>query len=241
MATPVKTALATEYRPIASTGHFMFMLLIQFALVALGLYLQHRPASGHSILPQNRNVLPLYLSIIGLEWGLVATVRAAVNHKGIALWDVIGGRWSSWKDIAVDVAVSIPFLFLWEATARIIHRLLGPDAAKSINSMLPRSPVEIVLWIMLSVSAGICEEIVFRGYFQKQFAAYTRSIAAAVVLQGLVFGIGHSYQGLKQVVIISVLGMLYGALAGWRKNLRANMISHAWTDIWNGWLSGALG
>jgi membrane protease YdiL (CAAX protease family) len=61
-----------------------------------------------------------------------------------------------------------------------------------------------------------------------------------VVLQGILFGVGHSYQGLKQMTLISVLGILYGAFAVWRGNLRANMIAHAWTDIWSGWLSGLL-
>jgi hypothetical protein len=37
-----------------------------------------------------------------------------------------------------------------------------------------------------------------------------------------------------------VLGIIYGWFAAWRRNLRANMICHAWTDIWSGWLSGAL-
>jgi hypothetical protein len=37
------------------------------------------------------------------------------------------------------------------------------------------------------------------------------------------------------VAVISVLGVLYGELAAWRGNLRANIIAHAWTDIWEGW------
>ena len=37
-------------------------------------------------------------------------------------------------------------------------------------------------------------------------------------------------------MVISVLGILYGLLALWRGNLRANIISHAWSDIWEGWL-----
>jgi hypothetical protein len=36
--------------------------------------------------------------------------------------------------------------------------------------------------------------------------------------------------------VISVLGMLFGILAAWRKNLRANIIAHAWSDVWGGWL-----
>ena len=69
-------------KPIASAGHFVFMLLIQAALTAYGFYLQHRAEVGGSVLPQNRNILPLYLSILALEWGWVATVRGAVQNKG---------------------------------------------------------------------------------------------------------------------------------------------------------------
>jgi membrane protease YdiL (CAAX protease family) len=57
-----------------------------------------------------------------------------------------------------------------------------------------------------------------------------------VLGQGLVFGLFHAYQGWTNVIVISVLGVLYGVLAAWRKNLRANMIAHAWSDIWGGWL-----
>jgi CAAX protease family protein len=93
-----------------------------------------------------------------------------------------------------------------------------------------------VLWLALSASAGVCEEIVFRGYFQKQFHAFTGNVALAVVLQALVFGAGHAYQGMKQVVVISVLGALYGVLAAWRKSLRPGMIAHAWSDVFGGLL-----
>jgi hypothetical protein len=36
--------------------------------------------------------------------------------------------------------------------------------------------------------------------------------------------------------VISVLGVLYGALAAWRGNLRVNIVTHAWGDVWEGWL-----
>jgi len=86
------------------------------------------------------------------------------------------------------------------------------------------------------VTAGICEEMAFRGYLQRQFHALTGNVAWAILLQALVFGIAHGYQGWRNVVIISVLGVLFGVLAAWRKNLRANIISHAFGDFWSGWL-----
>jgi uncharacterized protein len=73
--------------------------------------------------------------------------------------------------------------------------------------------MEVLMWLLVSVAAGIGEEIIIRGYFQKQFHAATRSLAVAVALQGLVFGLTHTYQGWKQVMVIAPLGILYGALA----------------------------
>src|SRR5438270_11926852 len=104
MATP--SPAPQRYRPIASKRHFVIMLLIQAALVAIGFWLQQRSGSD-SVIPQQRNVVSLYLSVMALEWGLVATVRGAVNAQGLRLTDIIGGRWSRGKEIARDIAVTV--------------------------------------------------------------------------------------------------------------------------------------
>jgi len=110
----------------------------------------------------------------------------------------------------------------------------GDSSSKLVDALLPKGFVEITLWIMLSLSAGFCEELVYRGYLQGQVLAMTGSSFAAILIQGVLFGISHAYQGLKMVVMISVLGILYGILASWRKSLRPGMINHALTDILGG-------
>jgi membrane protease YdiL (CAAX protease family) len=164
-----------------------------------------------------------------------------VHRKGGNLRTLSGGRWTSWKDVAADLGIALPFWGIWEGAAYGVHRLLAPrllgsGGAKTVDSLLPQSLLEILIWIATSITAGICEEMAFRGYLQRQFYALSGNIVVAVLAQGLVFGLFHSYQGWTNVVVISVLGALYGALAAWRGNLRANMISHAWTDVWEGWL-----
>jgi membrane protease YdiL (CAAX protease family) len=140
------------------------------------------------------------------------------------------------EESLLDLAIAAPFWVLWEATAYAAHWLVGPSSAKSVDSLLPRSLLEILIWIAVSMTAGICEELAFRGYLQRQCHALTGNIVAAVLAQALIFGVAHAYQGWKNVVVISVLGVLYGALVAWRRNVRASMIAHAWGDIWEGWL-----
>ena len=136
----------------------------------------------------------------------------------------------------MDVGIALPFWVLWEGAAYGVHWLLGPSGAKTVDSLLPQSLLEVLIWIGASITAGVCEELAFRGYVQRQFQALTGSVVMAVLVQGIVFGLFHSYQGWKNVIVICVLGVLFGALAAWRRNLRANIIVHAWSDIWEGWL-----
>ena len=113
---------------------------------------------------------------------------------------------------------------------------LGPSNAKSVDNLLPQSLIEILIWIALSITAGICEEMAFRGYLQRQLHALSGSVVVAVLGQGLIFGLFHFYQGWKNVIVICAFGVFFGTLAAWRRNLRVNIITHAWGDIWSGWL-----
>lgn len=177
-----------------------------------------------------------YVLSIFFGVGMAYWCWAGVHWKGGTLRDLTGGRWTSLRDVAVDVAIAFPFWLVWTGTAWLMHRLLQGMEAATTPYQPPVGFVEVFVWILVSLAAGIGEEIIFRGYLQKQFQAATGSVAAAVVLQGLVFGLIHAYQGWKQVMVIAPLGILYGALAAWRKNLRANMISHGWSDLFEGWL-----
>jgi membrane protease YdiL (CAAX protease family) len=226
---------------IASWKHLAGFIAIMAALLVLGLY-QQRAGSGTGSnqgsgqLASHTYAIPIYLTALGMDWALLYFCWAGVRGHGGNLWDLAGGRWKSWRDVLTDLAILLPFWAVWEGAAYGVHLLLGSGSAKSVDSLLPKSMVEVLVWIATCITAGICEEMAFRGYLQRQFHALTGNIAWAVVLQALVFGIAHGYQGWRNVVVISVLGVLYGALAAWRKNLRVNIVSHAGSDIWEGWL-----
>jgi uncharacterized protein len=225
-------------QPIASLRHFIGLLLIGAAVVALGFYAQHSAAgsapngqlAGHGV------AIQVYLFAISLDWALFYYCWVGVHRRSGSLWSLAGGRWSSWRDVGVDLAIAVPFWLVWEGAAYGVARLLGPSGAKSVDSLLPQSFLEVVLWIATCATAGVCEEMVFRGYLQRQLHALTGSLVTAVVAQGVIFGLFHAYQGWKNVTVICVLGILYGALAAWRRNLRVNIVAHAWSDLWEGWL-----
>jgi len=126
---------------------------------------------------------------------------------------------------------------LWKGIAFYWVLWFGTGHAASIPPLVPHSVVEAVLWVVLSTSAGFSEELVFRGYLQRQFTALTGRTSLALLLQTAVFGIAHGYQGVQACLAIALYGALFTLLALWRKSLRPGMIAHAWTDIAGGLLN----
>jgi membrane protease YdiL (CAAX protease family) len=219
---------------IAPWWHTALLVALFLGMALSGAFFQRQARSEPGMLQQHPHVVPLYLSLIVLEWGLFAYVRRGLCRTGMKLSELIGGRWTSLTDVLLDAGLALGLWATWTLVAATWDRWLGPGQAASINTLLPQRGVEILLWVGVSISAGICEELVFRGYFQKQFEIFTHSRWAALFLQAVLFGISHGYQGIEACVKIAVYGVLFGLLSLWRRSLRPGMMAHAWTDILGG-------
>jgi membrane protease YdiL (CAAX protease family) len=135
----------------------------------------------------------------------------------------------------LDVALAAAVAAAW-MTPLILLAKASLKLPAATRALLPRGVFEMVVWAGLSASAGICEEFVFRGYFQRQFAALTKNRWLGVARQAVLFGV-HSYQGPSASGLIGLYGAVLGGLAVWRRDLRAAMIAHAFTDLIAGNLS----
>ncbi len=213
-------------RAVAPLWHTLGLLMI---LLGICLALMHMRSRGQ----QHGNVL-LYLFVIISEWALSFYIWIGGMLPGATrLRDLVGGRWSNIKDVLRDIALAAAFWMVVTSIAVFAIFVSGPSHTKPIGFLDPRGGAEITLWVAMSVTAGFCEELVYRGYLQRQFLAWTGEVVSAVLAQGVLFGVAHWYQGLKMVIVIAVLGILFGMLAYWRKSLRPGMIAHAWGDIVN--------
>jgi membrane protease YdiL (CAAX protease family) len=225
-----------RHQPVAPWWHSLIFLAIVAGSVVLGFAAQHRATPGGGLVAEHKGVLKIYAGAVIADWLLFWFCWWGVSLRNISLRDLFQPRWNSLRAFATDMALTIPFWFIWEYTAVLVHRLLGPSEAKSVDVLLPQTAVEVLAWIGVSITAGIAEEGIFRGYVQRQLLGFTNSIVFAVIGQAIVFGLGHAYQGWKNVVVITVLGALYGAFAAWRRSLLPTVVAHAATDIYEGWL-----
>jgi len=221
-----------RYSRVASAMHTILVLA-----VLGGWALWHKISADHLSAGADGNRVRYYLVTILFEWLVVALVAAGVRRSGGSLLSVFGEHWRSAWQVLRDIGIAIGF---WIAAAIILWGvgwLLRIAERDSTVSMLPQRGIELAVWIALSVTAGICEETVFRGYLQPQFMALTKSAPAGIVLSAATFGAAHAYQGLWMTILISVYGAMFGMLAYWRRSVRPGMIAHAWQDSLNGVLA----
>jgi membrane protease YdiL (CAAX protease family) len=234
-----EVTLPSRSRPplVAAPWHTAVLLLgFGYFSVRMALTNGNTQSALSSTAPTRSAQILHYAFMIAFEFAPALWVWAGVQWQGGKFRELIGGRWTSWNKVALDIVVAFFFWLVWEAAAWLLLRMVEPLHAPVSEYHVPAGFTEIFLWILLSLAAGFSEELVFRGYLQRQFHAATGSIVAAVILQGVAFGLAHTYQGWGRVIVISGLGILYGVLAARRGNLRANMLAHAWSDIFEGYL-----
>lgn len=221
---------------IASRRHTAGLLLIigSFALAGRVL-VAHQSAAALEEFGRTR----IYLIALASEWVLfiylllglrrqVTTVRKILDESS---WTM--GRWILYAAIAVGTAV------VWMVCGFAIGKVLqpSPEEIRHLQVLLPRSDMEKALWVVLSTSAGFCEEFLYRGYLLQQFQRWTGRTWAGVVLQAMVYGIAHAALPWQIAVMVTCLGLLLGGVAAWRKSLAPGMLLHASFDILAGFLS----
>jgi uncharacterized protein len=228
-------------KAIANTWHTLGLFA---AVLILSLTGSHQVAASANR-PHGR--LILYAVTIVFDWVMVGYIWMGVKRRGVTLRELIGGRWPTFDLFMRDVVIAICFWILSSAilaTAKLAIGLASLDPAKTLGQVselkktlgfiVPQGPIEVAAYIALTLSAGFCEELIYRGYFQRQFRAWTSSTAFAIIAQGVLFGASHGYQGWRFMLLIALYGCLFGIMATWRKSLRPGMMAHAWQDLFSG-------
>jgi uncharacterized protein len=103
----------------------------------------------------------------------------------------------------------------------------------------PRNARHMKWFAGVSVTAGICEELLMRGYLMAYIDHYF-GLAAAVIVSSLVFGLGHLYQGAAGVLKTTIAGLVVAGLYVLSGSLWLPMLLHAFVDLNAGFLSRAV-
>jgi membrane protease YdiL (CAAX protease family) len=161
-----------------------------------------------------RPILLVYAAVAAGEWAIVVLLSRRVPWR-----ELIGRR----THPLLDVALAAAMWGAWVGVKLLLNRTPQPPTdSPVVQALLPHGAVEIACWILLAVTAGIAEEIIFRGYLQRRFG---------VVAQAAIFGAAHAYQGLYAALVIALYGLFFGVVAKRYRSIVPGIFAHAWTDI----------
>ncbi len=186
-----------------------------------------------------------YAQSLVTEWGLLAASLAAWKWQGRP-WSELGLRvpsgWGFWVALAVAAGFAV---FAGRQRVRLTRETDEEERAvvlahlEPLRPLLPHTRREFLHFGALSLTAGICEEILFRGYL----IWYLRALVApvpAVLLGALLFGMAHAYQGTRGVGQTALVGLAMAILYLISGSLWVPMALHAFIDLNSGMLAYAF-
>ncbi|MGH7470614.1 MAG: CPBP family intramembrane glutamic endopeptidase [Longimicrobiales bacterium] len=179
-----------------------------------------------------------YRKTMLLSWtftiGLVALWLGADRPAAVLGFALPGGV----RLLAGAIITILGLAFLsaqWRALSSMDEKGLEPLRAQmaAVADLMPRTEREAAQFRLVSVSAGVCEEIVYRGYMIWYLAAFMGEWPA-VILGALIFGLGHLYQGTDGVIKTGVTGLMMGILYVATGSLLWPVILHTAVDLHGG-------
>jgi uncharacterized protein len=174
-----------------------------------------------------------YISSIISLWLLAGLTAVAVHAsdfepRAVSLFNTKAAPLALWTIALTTAGVATLFGF----------RALGVREAPILRDLLPQSASERALFTLLSISAGVCEELVFRGFLLHSLTLATGTSAVALVLSSGAFGVVHAYQEPLGALRAALLGALLALPLLLGQPIYASMLAHIAIDLLSGlWLS----
>lgn len=181
-----------------------------------------------------RALVHAYRLWIAEEWIWVAVTAAILMlSPGVSAADLGFTMPGNLGEVAPALAGMGAALAISVVTARRLARSgKAMPGQAAVAHLLPRTPAERWHALAMSVTAGVCEEIVYRGLLiALGVGALGLSTTAAAALALAVFAVGHLYQGWKSMLAVALAGCALTALYLATGSLLLPILMHALMDI----------
>ncbi len=220
---------------------FLFLGLFALALPAWDYFVWWPALERRFLEDPARARLYLWRSAIAYPWILtgVAIALWAVYQRPVTALGLsvpVGWRFS----VAIGLIVLLVLYYL-QAVAAVrrdpaTRATVQAQFTGELANVLPRTGRELTWFGAVAVTAGVCEELLYRGIFIWTLSPWLGWWGAAL-LSLLVFALGHAYQGSQGVIRTGAVGAVFTALVALLDSLWPVMVLHALVDLGSGVLA----
>jgi len=151
--------------------------------------------------------LPAYWGSIATLW-LIGTASWLVGTRvggaeAVGFAPLPRGELAAWSAGLTVGALAIILVF------RQLAEWTGTEESRLLRELMPRTRREKAVFALLSVAAGVCEEVAYRGYAIPALSPLLGA-GGALAVTSIVFGVLHGYQGWLGTVRTALMGGLLG-------------------------------
>jgi membrane protease YdiL (CAAX protease family) len=186
--------------------------------------------------------LKFYWFVMALTWILAAIACASVGWQSILKIQVNAAEFP-WlpsteraQGFTTGLLGALAVGMLLPAILVRTNRKMAAGIAKTLKPLeflLPETTAEKWWWLAICTTAGIGEEILYRGFLIQYFRhePLHATLLIAVLLSCVVFGIAHTYQGVRGIFMTALLGLLFAGLFLATGSLLIPIILHFLIDL----------
>jgi uncharacterized protein len=191
-------------------------------------------SSDYQILPPKKHLYYQNGLVLVIGALLVLTTWNAADRK----WSALGFDWIQMNTVVVFSVVILCAFYLVDLFQSIYQKEATQEKLKDLQQILPLNWNEYRHYIFLAMAAGICEEIIFRGflinYLNTLLVDLDYSTVYAIAIPAVTFGLSHWYQGKAAVLKIMFISLLFGVIFVWSGSLYLIMAIHVAIDLISG-------
>ncbi len=182
-----------------------------------------------------------YKGVLMFHWpltmGLLAWWLLSGNDlESIGLIPVVDD--GQWVAIGVGVFAILAQLMYVAAVSRNADKLTKfMEQIGELSNLAPQTRTERRLFDMVSITAGVCEEILYRGLLLATLVSLVGTWPA-VAISSLIFGLGHAYQGISGIAKTGLVGLGLALLTVSSGSLFIAIVLHAVIDLTSGRIMG---
>ncbi len=182
--------------------------------------------------------LRLYLGSLAQLWlvfGVLAACWWWLGRSPGPLGFTAPGGTGFWLGAVLVALATGAFLQSWRGMARAdaADRRRYREQLAELGHMMPRNAREYAAFVALSITAGVVEETIFRGWLIWYLQAWM-PLTAAVLVSSAAFGLAHLYQGAAGVAKTAIIGLLLALLYLLTGSLWLPIVAHAMIDVLQG-------
>jgi hypothetical protein len=187
------------------------------------------------------NLIGSYMETIRMQWVFLAALGIAWWLLGRPTTD-LGFRNLEGVQLRRGASALLVMIVVLVVSWFRIKRLGSEEKEKYIDGLgqmvhfLPKTDRDFRYFVGLSITAGIVEEIVFRGFVLWYLGSFM-PLWAAVGVSSVSFGLGHVYMGIGAGVRAGLVGLAFAIYYILTGSIWFPILAHATFDI----LQGAMG